>query len=89
MLDNQKKEEVEEIRAFYDSVYYADAKPSASRSLLRHYARLHQRMGLRDGSAVLDVACGLGEWLKVCDPMQNPLPGEDSWAEMERVYYNP
>lgn len=28
------------------------------------------------------------EWLKVCDPMQLPLPGETSWAEMERVYYN-
>lgn len=29
------------------------------------------------------------EWLKVCDPMQTPLPGADGWTEMERVYYNP
>lgn len=29
------------------------------------------------------------EWLKVCDPMQAPLPGHDGWAEMEQVYYNP
>lgn len=29
------------------------------------------------------------EWLKVCDPMQTPLPGADSWTEMEQVYYNP
>ena len=29
------------------------------------------------------------EWLKVCDPMQLPLEGEDGWAEMEQVYYNP
>lgn len=29
------------------------------------------------------------EWLKLCDPMQIPLEGEDGWAEMERVYYNP
>ncbi|MHC4625119.1 MAG: L-rhamnose mutarotase [Planctomycetota bacterium] len=28
------------------------------------------------------------EWLKVCDPMQIPLPGEKSWAIMEQVYYN-
>jgi len=28
-------------------------------------------------------------WLKVCDSMQNPLPGEKSWTKMERVYYNP
>ena len=29
------------------------------------------------------------EWLKQCDPMQIPLPGSDSWTEMERVYFNP
>jgi L-rhamnose mutarotase len=29
------------------------------------------------------------EWLKVCDPMQVPLEGYESWAEMELVYYNP
>jgi L-rhamnose mutarotase len=28
------------------------------------------------------------EWLKQCDPMQLPLPGETSWAVMEQVYYN-
>ena len=28
------------------------------------------------------------EWLKICDPMQTPLPGKKSWAIMERVYYN-
>jgi L-rhamnose mutarotase len=29
------------------------------------------------------------EWLKKCDPMQLPLPGEKSWTKMERAYYNP
>jgi len=29
------------------------------------------------------------EWLKVCDPMQIPLPGAKGWTTMERVYYNP
>jgi L-rhamnose mutarotase len=28
------------------------------------------------------------EWLKVCDPMQMPLEGENGWAEMRQVYYN-
>jgi L-rhamnose mutarotase len=28
------------------------------------------------------------EWLKVCDPMQIPLPGAKSWKNMERVYFN-
>jgi L-rhamnose mutarotase len=29
------------------------------------------------------------EWLKLCDPMQLPLPGETGWAEMEPIYHNP
>jgi len=29
------------------------------------------------------------EWLKVCDPMQIPLPGAKGWTDMERVYLNP
>ena len=28
------------------------------------------------------------EWLKVCDPMQIPLPGAKSWTKMERGYFN-
>ena len=28
------------------------------------------------------------EWLRVCDPMQIPLPGSKSWKNMERVYFN-
>ncbi|MDH4442458.1 MAG: L-rhamnose mutarotase [Rhizobium sp.] len=27
-------------------------------------------------------------WLDVCDPMQVPLPGHTSWAEMEQIYFN-
>ncbi len=28
------------------------------------------------------------EWLKVCDPLQIPLPGAKGWTVMERVYFN-
>ena len=28
------------------------------------------------------------EWLSICDPMQIPLKGYKSWAEMEVVYRN-
>jgi len=28
------------------------------------------------------------DWLKVCDPLQIPLPGFKSWTQMERVYFN-
>ena len=39
--------------------------------------------------AKMDEEPRIKEWLKVCDPMQRPLPGEKSWAVMERVYFNP
>jgi L-rhamnose mutarotase len=29
------------------------------------------------------------KWLSVTDPMQAPLPGEQSWATMKEVYHNP
>lgn len=29
------------------------------------------------------------EWLKVCDAMQIPLDGYESWADMETIFYNP
>jgi len=29
------------------------------------------------------------EWLKVCDPLQKPLPGSKGWTDMKRVYFNP
>ena len=77
MLDSQQQSEVEEIKAFYDSVYYADARPAASQALLRHYSRLHQRMSLGASPAVLDVACGLGEWLKVCEDKGASVAGID------------
>jgi len=28
-------------------------------------------------------------WLKICDPMQIPLPGSKGWTDMKRVYFNP
>lgn len=28
------------------------------------------------------------EWLSLTDPMQIPLPGEESWAQMQEVYFN-
>ena len=38
--------------------------------------------------ARLDAEPRNKEWLKVCDPMQMPLPGAKSWTKIERVYFN-
>jgi L-rhamnose mutarotase len=29
------------------------------------------------------------EWLRLCEPMQLPFPGEKSWSMMGPVYFNP
>jgi L-rhamnose mutarotase len=39
--------------------------------------------------AKLDAEPRNKEWLKVCDPMQIPLPGSKGWTIMDRAYYNP
>jgi L-rhamnose mutarotase len=38
--------------------------------------------------AALDAEPRNKEWLKVCDPLQIRLAGEEGWAIMEHVYYN-
>jgi L-rhamnose mutarotase len=38
--------------------------------------------------AKLDAEPRNKEWLAICDQMQIPLEGHDSWAEMELVYRN-
>ena len=38
--------------------------------------------------AKLDAEPRNKEWLVICDPMQIPLKGYKSWAQMEEVYHN-
>ena len=38
--------------------------------------------------AKLDAEPRTKEWLSVCDPLQIPLKGYKSWAQMEEVYHN-
>ena len=51
--------------------------------------RIHQATTTIDDMAQLAREPRNIEWLKMCDPMQIPLPGAQGWKEMERVYFNP
>ena len=50
-----------EIRNFYNSVYYK--KATALHSDLRHYVSLAAKINVQPEQEVLDVACGKGDWL--------------------------
>ena len=56
--------ELEKLKSFYDEVYYADSEKKSEN--IRHLQELADRLGVKEGSAILDVACGLGGWLRVC-----------------------
>jgi len=60
----KQQTELESIRVFYDTVYYKDT--SFDDSSARHYQRLADRLCVAPQERVLDVACGLGNWLSVC-----------------------
>ena len=60
----QKNPDLEDMKSFYDDVYYADAnKPLQGTAHLRNLAKIAV---VSSDDAVLDIACGLGEWLHVC-----------------------
>ncbi|MDA0820832.1 MAG: class I SAM-dependent methyltransferase [Proteobacteria bacterium] len=73
MTDNNKA--LEEMKSFYDDVYYANAdKPLQN---FRHLSGLATKLKIASSDSVLDIACGLGEWLKVCDSRGANVHGID------------
>ena len=66
---------LEEMKSFYDGVYYANAdKPLQGDA---HLERLCRKIHVGDGEKVLDVACGLGEWLHACHGAGAEVAGVD------------
>ena len=74
-MDDKESEQLEEIRSFYDSVYYRSDKPDATVSL--HLRRLAQKIGIKKDQQVLDVACGAGNWLHACSDLGAITSGVD------------
>lgn len=69
--------DIDEIREFYDSVYYADATVNGEVESRGHYRQLARKSNIELGSEVLDVACGKGDWLRVCTEVGATVCGID------------
>lgn len=81
-LDENDRQSLDEIRDFYDSVYYKDTKARAPR---RHEQRLVRKLGIGAKDEVLDVACGTGEWLLACAGVGAATAGVDLSARAVEV----
>ena len=58
------KIELDKMKSFYDDVYYANSGKLLQGST--HLKKLTGKLGIKPGMLVLDIACGLGEWLRAC-----------------------
>lgn len=67
--------DLKEMKSFYDDVYYADTNKALQGSA--HLRNLAAKTSVGPTDAVLDVACGLGEWLLVCEEKGARVAGVD------------
>lgn len=68
-------EELAKIQDLYDSVYYRN--PAASEAVPAHYRKLAERLAIRQGTQVLDVACSTGTWLRATHQRGAAVAGID------------
>lgn len=71
----EKNSELEQMKSFYDDVYYANANKPLQASA--HLHRLARKIGISPDDVVLDIACGLGEWLHACTVVGANVHGVD------------
>ena len=84
-MSNGQTTDHKKVAEFYDNVYYKDAESQACNKPARHLARLAERIGVKAGNHVLDIACGTGNWLQVV-AQNNGIPsGIDISNEAIRV----
>jgi SAM-dependent methyltransferase len=74
-MDDDKIKQLADIRQFYDAVYYQSATTQASPT--GHHRRLARHLGITRNQKILDVACGVGNWLLACSKRGASVAGVD------------
>lgn len=70
-----KQNEHQQVARFYDEVYYRDAKQISPPSY--HLVRLANRLGIKPEQKILDVACGVGNWMEIAASKGATISGID------------
>lgn len=71
----KQRQEEHKIKEFYDNVYYEEIVHSAKTS--PYQLRLAKKLGVTSNDNVLDIACGIGEFLRACDTFGARVSGVD------------
>lgn len=71
----EPQSEIEKLKNFYDNIYYADERKATEN--LNHLIGLANKLGIGKDDLVLDIACGLGGWLRVCAARHAKVHGID------------
>lgn len=74
-IEQRDKAALDSIKDFYDTVYYKDKNPS--KKTYAHLREFAARLNINSQSHVLDVACGTGKWLQVCESLGATVCGVD------------
>lgn len=75
MPDDKNSNQYENIKNFYDNVYYKSIENKVVAS--RHHKDLVKKLGIQADQEVLDVACGAGGWLTACHQAGAIVSGVD------------
>jgi len=73
------------VAEFYDNVYYRDTSLQTCKEPSQHLYQLAERIGVKAGNRVLDIACGTGDWLEVVAGLKGIPSGIDISNEAIRV----
>lgn len=75
VTSKQPVNDIDEVKSFYNSVYYKDAKANKKQS--RHLTRLASKMKIKADIDIVDVACGKGDWLLAVSERGGNIAGID------------
>lgn len=67
--------DIDGIKRFYENIYHTNLPQKAFST--HHHKKLAEFLDIKGGDSVLDIACGIGQWLKACEERSACVAGID------------